>query len=158
MFLKGFPGGSVVKKSACQCRRCVFNPWVGKILWRRIWQPTPVFLPGESPRTGEPGRLQSMELQAVRHDWATTLSFYYLDCSPPGSCVHGIIREWFAVSSSRVSSWPRDRTSISCVSCVDRWILYHWATWEITFKISYTPIKNIKFKKNTKRLHWWSSG
>ena len=50
MFLKGFPGGSVVKKSACQCRRCVFNPWVGKILWRRIWQPTPVFLPGKSHR------------------------------------------------------------------------------------------------------------
>ena len=27
-----------------------FNPWVGKIPWRRAWQPTPVFLPGESPR------------------------------------------------------------------------------------------------------------
>ena len=25
-----------------------FDPWVGKILWRRAWQPTPVFLPGES--------------------------------------------------------------------------------------------------------------
>ena len=25
-----------------------FNPWVGKILWRREWQPTPVFLPGKS--------------------------------------------------------------------------------------------------------------
>ena len=29
--------------------RCRFNPWVGKRLpWRRAWQPTPVFLPGES--------------------------------------------------------------------------------------------------------------
>ena len=26
------------------------NPWVGRILWRRAWQPTPVFLPGESHR------------------------------------------------------------------------------------------------------------
>jgi len=26
----------------------VFNPWVGKIPWRRAWQPTAVFLPGES--------------------------------------------------------------------------------------------------------------
>ena len=37
------------KGSACQCRRCKkhgFNPWVGKIPWRRAWQPTPVFLPG----------------------------------------------------------------------------------------------------------------
>ena len=36
------------KESACQCRRCRFNPWVRKIPWRRKWQPTPVFLPGES--------------------------------------------------------------------------------------------------------------
>ena len=31
-----------------QCRRSRFNSWVGKISWRREWQPTPVFLPGES--------------------------------------------------------------------------------------------------------------
>ena len=36
------------KESACQCRRCGFGPWVGKILLRRKWQPTPMFLPGES--------------------------------------------------------------------------------------------------------------
>ena len=31
------------KESACQCRRCGFDPWVGKIHWRREWQPTSVF-------------------------------------------------------------------------------------------------------------------
>ncbi|CAN0506048.1 unnamed protein product [Rangifer tarandus platyrhynchus] len=39
------------KEPACQCRkykRSRFNPWVGKIPWRRAWQPTPVFLPGKS--------------------------------------------------------------------------------------------------------------
>ena len=39
------------KESACQfrrCRRLRFDPWVGKIPWRRAWQPTPVFLPGKS--------------------------------------------------------------------------------------------------------------
>ena len=36
------------KESACQCRRCAFDPWVGKIPWRRKWQPTSVFLPGKS--------------------------------------------------------------------------------------------------------------
>ena len=36
------------KESACQCRRCEFDPWVGKILWRRKWQPTPEFLLGYS--------------------------------------------------------------------------------------------------------------
>ena len=36
-------------KSVClKCRRPGFNPWVGKIPWRRKWQPTPVFLPGKS--------------------------------------------------------------------------------------------------------------
>ena len=35
----------------CQCKRCRrrrFDPWVGKIPWKRKWQPTPVFLPGKS--------------------------------------------------------------------------------------------------------------
>ena len=48
--LSGFPGGIIGKESICQCRRrkrCRFNPWVGKIPWRRKWQPTPVFLPGK---------------------------------------------------------------------------------------------------------------
>ena len=44
-----------------------FDPWLGKIPWRRAWQPTPVFLPGEIPRTEEPGGLQSMGSQRVGH-------------------------------------------------------------------------------------------
>ena len=39
-----------------------FDPWIGKIPWRRAWQPTPVFLPGES-HGQEPDRLQSMGSQ-----------------------------------------------------------------------------------------------
>ena len=45
----GFPGGAVGEESACQCRRHKrrgFDPRVGKIPWRRKWQPTAVFLPG----------------------------------------------------------------------------------------------------------------
>ena len=47
-----FPGDANCKESACQCRkgkRSGFDPWVGKILWRRAWKPTPVFWPEESP-------------------------------------------------------------------------------------------------------------
>ena len=47
----GFQSGTSGKEPTCQCRRCKrhgFEPWVGKIPWRRAWQPTPVFLPGES--------------------------------------------------------------------------------------------------------------
>ena len=36
---EGFPGGTVVKESACPCRRCGFSPWVRKIPWRRKWRP-----------------------------------------------------------------------------------------------------------------------
>jgi len=45
-----------------------FDSWVGKIPQKRAWQPTPVFLPGELPQTEEPGGLQSMGSQRVRHD------------------------------------------------------------------------------------------
>ena len=48
-----------------------FDPWVGKIPWRRAWQPSPVFGPGESPWTEEPGGLWSTGLQRVGHNWAT---------------------------------------------------------------------------------------
>ena len=41
------PGGSDGKASACNGGRPGFNPWVGKIPWRRKWQPTPVLLPGK---------------------------------------------------------------------------------------------------------------
>ena len=39
----GFPGGSDGQQSACKVK----NPWVRKTPWRKKWQPTPVFLPGE---------------------------------------------------------------------------------------------------------------
>ena len=45
MFCGNFPRGTSGKESAHQCG---FNPWIGKMLWKRTWEPTPVFLPGES--------------------------------------------------------------------------------------------------------------
>ena len=60
-----------IVKNHLQCGRLGFDPWVGKIPRRRAWQPIPVFLPGESPWTEEPGGLQSMGWQRVEHDWAT---------------------------------------------------------------------------------------
>ena len=47
-----------VKNALGQCRRCKrqeFDPWVGKITWRRAWQLTPAFLPEECRPTGDPG-------------------------------------------------------------------------------------------------------
>ena len=53
-----------------------------------------------------------------------------MDCSPPGSSLHGILRarilEQVAIPFSRGSSQSRDETHISCVSCIGRQVLYHW--------------------------------
>ena len=54
---------------------------------------------------------------------------YPMDCCLPDSSVHGILQaripDWLAVSFSRASSKYRDRTSVSCISCTGRRILYH---------------------------------
>jgi len=50
---RGIPAGASSIERSCQCkrhRRHGFSPWVGKIPWRRTWQLTPVFLPGEFHR------------------------------------------------------------------------------------------------------------
>ena len=52
-----------------------------------------------------------------------------LDCSPPGSSVHGVLQartlEWLAMPSPRGSSQPKDDNWISSVSCAGRQVLYH---------------------------------
>ena len=155
--LVGLPRWLTGKESVCQWRRCGFNTWVDKIPWRRRWQPTPVFLPGKS-HTEEPGGLQSIGSPRVGHDWSnlthsTYIIWYYsfnvtcvcvceviqlcltlcdpVDCSPPGSSVHGSLQarilEWIAISFSRGSTQPRDRTRVSCIA--GRRFIF-WATRE----------------------------
>ena len=67
-----FPGGANGKEPTCQCRRHKrrgFDPWVRKISWRKARQPTPGFLPGESPWTEDPGELQSIGSHRMGHSW-----------------------------------------------------------------------------------------
>ena len=70
-----------------------------------------------------------------------------MDYSPPGSSVNGILQarmlEWVAMPSSRESSWTRDWT---WVSCIGRWILYHWDIWEAP---------SSKLKVNVKYMKGW---
>ena len=54
-------------------KRHGFDPWVGKIPWRRAQQPTPVFLPEESHGQEEPGGLRSKVLRRVGHDWSDSM-------------------------------------------------------------------------------------
>ena len=78
-----------------------------------------------------------------------------VDCSPPGSSVHGILQarilEWVAISFSRGSSWPRDRTQVSHIAgrCFNL-----WATREVPYKCkdSHKSIKGQPTQKQ-KDLH-----
>ena len=67
--------------------------------------------------------------------------------SSPGSSVHGIflarILEWVAISFSKGSSRPRDQTRISCISCMGRQILYHWANGEVLLYWGELKFKNL---------------
>ena len=69
------------RKSAWQCRRCRFNPWIGNTPCRKKWLPAPVFLPG----TEEPGRLQSMRSQK---------SWTWLSCSTTTTCFLLLFHVW----------------------------------------------------------------
>ena len=60
------------------CRRPEFDPWVGKIPWRREWLPTPVFLPGESHGQGSRVGYSPWDGR-VRHNCATnTFIFFHI--------------------------------------------------------------------------------
>ena len=69
-----------------QCRGCGFDPWVRKILWRRAWQPTPVFLPGKSHE--QRSLAGYMGLQRIEHDRNDLTPTH---CSLPGASVSGIL-------------------------------------------------------------------
>ena len=70
---RGFPRGASGKEPTCQCRRHKryrFNPWVGKIPWRRAWQPcknNSSILVWKISWTEEPSGL---ELQRAGHNWS----------------------------------------------------------------------------------------
>ena len=85
-----------------------------------------------------------------------------MDCSLPGSSVHGILQartlEWVAISFSRRSSGPRNQT---CISCIGRRVLYHWVPWEAHSKESPGPKCQLSWVWGT--LFWsyccsWGNG
>ena len=74
----GLPWWLIGKESTCQCRRCRFDPWFGKIPWRRKWQLTPVFLPGKSHGQMSLAGYSPCSRKRVGHDLATKLSLLVL--------------------------------------------------------------------------------
>ena len=68
-----------------------------------------------------------------------------MDCSPLCFFVHGILQArilaWIAMRFSRASSWPRDQTWVSNVSCSGRWVLYH-SCYLGSLQVSIAPLRS----------------
>ena len=96
-----FPGASVVKNLSAmhETREMWVDFWVGKIPWRRVWQPTPVFFLRESPWTEEPGGLQSIESQRVGCNWSDWAHTHTLLCNKPPPETSGLKQPPFHYSS-----------------------------------------------------------
>ena len=73
ILILGLPGGSAVENPPANTggAECEFNPWVGKIPWRREWQPTPVVLLGNSHGQEVQEGYSPWGCKRVRHELAT---------------------------------------------------------------------------------------
>ena len=83
-----------------------------------------------------------------------------MDCSPPGSSVHGIFQArilgWVATPSSRGSSQPRDWTCISYISSIAGRFFTHWDTWEASFDM-HCLLKNVTQTLSLNAIFWETS-
>ena len=105
-----------VKNLCLQCRRPGFDPLVRKIPWRRAWQHTPVFWPGECPWTEEHGGLQSMGLQRVGHNWVTKhrLFSFVFACSHFSAQTYSLTKVFHRQKAGRIHGGGRWGQARSC--------------------------------------------
>ena len=114
----GFPGSSVGKESTCnkgnqlQCWRPKFNPWVGKISWRRKWQPTPVFLLG-NPMDRGAWQATFSGVTRVRYDLKT---------KPPPPLPRNGMRKWSQLKKKKKANEQKTQRNLErkCLSLRDR--------------------------------------
>ena len=141
---RGFPGGTSGKESAWKCRRQKihgFIPWVAKTPWRRAWQPTPVFLPGENPMDREAWQgivykivkswtwLKWLNIHALKHS-ALVKSVSQAGTWKIWFCEFGLVRKVVLLSGSAVCA-------LYVVTCwVNIILLPHY---NYTEKVGYIP-------------------
>ena len=148
--LGGNLGANKVKKNqaADQNRLWVYSEdWATSLSlftfmhWRRKWQPTPVFLPGESQGWGTLVDSAAAATHFSRVRLCATLWAVAHQAPPVPGLLQARTLEWGAVPSPRGSSRPRDWTRISYVSCIswqvpqlNRWIFLNLKVvlWENT--------------------------
>ena len=122
-----------------------------------LWQCTPANARHLASSHGPLNQIPSLLYNLIVHaqslgcvPFATPPLFFVtlynpMNCSPPGSSVQGIfqarILAWFAISYSRGSSSSKDRTRVSCVSCIGKRILYHFTTWAAPYNLVMKALK-----------------
>ena len=109
--------------------------------WRRRWQPTPVFLPGESQGRGEPGGQPSLGSNRVGHDWSDFAAVSQLRTKVWGLIRKGQEKTFWGVSNLSWHLWYR---SISCVTthCILHLLLVYFILY--------------RFHLNRKNKQYWT--
>ena len=105
---EGFPQGASGKEPACQCRihgRWGFNLWIERIPWRRAWQPTPVFLPGESH--GQRSLEAYIGSQTAGHNWSNLTYTQWNEC-----CSNDLGRRLFVLDDHNALSFSPEMSSV----------------------------------------------
>ena len=99
----GFPDDSVVKYLPTDAGDIKFDPWAGKISWRKKWQLSPVFLPGKSHGQRSLVGYSPRGSQRVGHDWAHhpythTFVLMLFTSTEPQTAWKAPLRKWFLYS------------------------------------------------------------
>ena len=127
------------KESACNAgdahRRCVFNPWVRKIPWRRKWQPTPVFLPGKSHGWRNLVSYKSMGVAKesdITQQLNTTAIFQAIWCKHTIQFSRHNYAQLFITNSYKIHNLKYIQThNLLCTVCVGGWVGMCTVLWRI---------------------------
>ena len=106
--------------------------WVGKILWRRQWLPTPVFLPGKATVHG---------IKRVRHNWETNTHIHTHKCgwfrrfSKPAAVAATLVAMWMPLGASCTSSTGSTKTKNKQLK--NHWSCNFWKTFHFWPVLTY---------------------
>ena len=129
--LMGFPRQHSCKESSCHCRRHKrdgFDPWVGKILWRRKWQSTPVFLSGKS--RGQRSQMGYSLWVCKESDMTKQLSTRLSDTQMPTMVLEEGMMELEQVKCLEDLTYPKDRITFKPNTL---WALNVWALYNMSY-------------------------
>ena len=118
----GVPSGSAVKNPPAM-QETWFDPWVGKIPWRKAWQPTPVSLSGQSHGQRSLAGLQSTGLQRVGHDWATKHSIKWLSKAQSMVLAQSLAQ---ALDQRVFSKWVNGEGGIEWATSAFSFLIFKW--------------------------------